>query len=287
MKVLITGATGFIGNYVVKELLKLDKYEIITTSIETEKEVEHFEWYKDVKYINHNLNEENDNYYKFFQDPDILIHLVWEGLPNYNELYHFERNTFINYSFIKNMVINGLKDLNVIGTCFEYGMQSGCLSEELPSKPITPYALGKDTLRKFILELSKKYKFHFKWIRLFYLYGMGQNPKSIIPQLDDALNKNAEFFNMSGGEQLRDYLHVEKVAEYIVKISLQKKICGIINCCSGTPISIRKFVEDYLKRRNRNIRLNLGYFSYPDYVPLAFWGDNSKLKQILNKFEKT
>jgi len=282
MKVLITGVTGFIGNSVLKELVKCNKYEIIATSLEIEKEVKNFEWYKDVKYINHDLNEENDNYYKFFEKPDILIHLAWGGLPNYRELYHFEINTFKNYNFIKNMVINGLKDVNVIGTCFEYGMQSGCLSEDLPSKPVTPYALGKDTLKKFILELNKKYKFYFKWIRLFYLYGKGQNPKSIIPQLDEALDMNAEFFNMSGGEQLRDYLSVEEVAKYIVKISLQKTICGIINCCSGKPISIRKFVEDYLERRNRNIKFNLGYYSYPDYVPMAFWGDNSKLKKIVN-----
>ena len=282
MKVLITGVTGFIGNSVVKELLKCNIYEIIATSLEIEKEVKNFEWYKDVKYINHDLNEENDNYYKFFEKPDILIHLAWGGLPNYRELYHFEINTFKNYNFIKNMVINGLKDVNVIGTCFEYGMQSGCLSEDLPSKPVTPYALGKDTLKKFILELNKKFKFYFKWIRLFYLYGKGQNPKSIIPQLDEALDMNAEFFNMSGGEQLRDYLSVEEVAKYIVKISLQKTICGIINCCSGKPISIRKFVEDYLERRNRNIKFNLGYYSYPDYVPMAFWGDNSKLKKIVN-----
>ena len=117
------------------------------------------------------------------------------------------------------------------------------------------------------------------------MYGKGQNPKSIIPQLELALENNDETFNISGGEQLRDYLPVKKVAEYIVKISLQNKINGIINCCSGEPISIRKLVENYLKLRNKKIKLNLGYYPYPDYVPMAFWGDNTKLKSILKEYE--
>jgi dTDP-6-deoxy-L-talose 4-dehydrogenase (NAD+) len=88
---------------------------------------------------------------------------------------------------------------------------------------------------------------------------------------------------MSGGKQLRDYLPVEKVAEYIVKISIDDKITGIINCCSGEPISIRKFVENYIAEKNKNIELNLGYYPYPDYEPMAFWGDNKKLMKILVK----
>ena len=92
--------------------------------------------------------------------------------------------------------------------------------------------------------------------------------------------KNEKKFNMSGGKQLRDYLHVEKVAKFIVKISLQNKINGIINCCSGKPISIRDLVEGYLEENNKNIELNLGHFPYPDYEPMAFWGDNKKLNKI-------
>ena len=115
------------------------------------------------------------------------------------------------------------------------------------------------------------------------MYGDGQSPKSILPQLDKALEKNEDVFNMSGGEQLRDYLPVSEVAENIVKISLQKKVTGIINNCSGKPISIRKFVEDHIKKREKIIKLNLGYYNYPDYVPLAFWGNNKKLKSLLKK----
>ncbi len=279
MKVLVTGATGFIGKYVIEELLK-QKHTIIANSILSEKEVA-FNWLNRIHYIQADLNEERQDWFCFFKEPDMLIHLAWEGLPNYNELFHIEINLPKNYLFLKNMIKNGLKKVVVTGTCFEYGMQSGPLKEDLDTKPNNIYALAKDSLRKFLVQLQQKICFDLKWIRLFYMYGEGQNPKAILPQLDAALKKKDKVFNMSGGEQLRDYLPVGKIAEYIIKIALQDKISGVINCCAGRPISVRKLVENYLEKKNKNTELNLGYYPYPDYEPMAFWGDNSKLKKII------
>ena len=279
MKVLVTGATGFIGGYVVRELIN-HGYRVVATSKNPEK-AKAFEWFSQVQYIPCDLNVVKGNFFQFFQQPDLLIHLAWEGLPNYKDLFHLEKNLFSNYRFLKNMLEHGLKDLVVTGTCFEYGMQSGALSEDMETSPDNPYGLAKDTLRKFLEQLHKKIDFNLKWVRLFYMYGKGQSPNAILSQLDKALENGETIFNMSGGEQLRDYLPVEKVAEYIVKIVMQSKVKGIINCCSGKPVSIRKFVENYLKEKKKSVELNLGYYSYPDYEPMAFWGDDKKLKMSM------
>ena len=280
MKILVTGATGFIGNYVVQELLKYE-HKIIATSIEHKNQIQ-FSWIEKVDYIQADLNEDKKNWFGFFNEPDQIIHLAWEGLPNYNELFHIERNLPRNCCFLKNIIENGLKKIAVIGTCLEYGMQSGALRDDMDTKPNNPYALAKDLLRKYLEQLKRKNDFDFKWIRLFYMYGKGQSPNAILSQLDRTLEDGETVFNMSGGEQLRDYLPVEKVAEYVVKISMQDKIGGIINCCSGEPISIRKLVENYLAEKNKSVELNLGFYPYPDYEPMAFWGDSAKLHMILN-----
>jgi len=286
LRILVTGATGFIGQHLIKELLKTGN-TIIATSKEEMNEIPH-RWANEVTYIKNDFNNQCDNYYEFFQKPDKLIHLAWEGLPNYMELFHFEKNVFSSYSFIKNLVTNGLKDVTVLGTCLEYGIRDGMLSELMHSDPSNPYALAKDTLRKFIEELSRCYSFNFKWIRLFYLYGKGQSRNSILEQLKKALMNGDVVFNMSGGEQLRDYLPVEKAAEYISKISMQTEINGIINCCSNKPISVRRLVENYLIENGKTIKLNLGYYPYPEYEPMAFWGDDSKLQKIIRgKIEST
>ena len=284
MKVLVTGATGFIGSYVVNELLK-HQYHVIATSRNLDK-AHSYEWFSQVKYIPCDLNVAQKNFFQSFRQPDLLIHLAWEGLPNYKDLFHLEKNLFSNYRFLKNIVENGLKSLVVTGTCFEYGMQCGALSENMESKPDNPYGLAKDTLRKLLEQLQKKCNFEFKWVRLFYVYGKGQSFNSILSQLDKALDNGEVSFNMTGGEQLRDYLPVEKVAEYIVKIAMQNKVNGIINCCSGYPISIRKLVENHLEKKQKNIYLNLGYYPYPDYEPMAFWGNADKLNMALSEFEK-
>ncbi|MFC2035021.1 NAD-dependent epimerase/dehydratase family protein [Chloroflexota bacterium] len=275
----MTGSTGFIGNYVTKELLK-HGFNILATSILSEKEVP-FSWLKKVDYIQADLKERREDWFSFFGEPDLLIHLAWEGLPNYKELFHLEQNLPSNYSFLKNMIENGLKKVVVTGTCSEYGMQSGALKEDLETKPDNPYSQAKDNLRKYLEQLQSIIPFNLKWIRLFYLYGKGQRPDSVLSQLETTLERKGEAFNMSGGEQLRDYLPVEKVAECIVKIAVQDKVSGIINCCSGKPISIRKLVENYLFEKNKSIKLNLGYYPYPDYEPMAFWGDNTKLNEAM------
>ena len=279
MKILVTGATGFIGNYVVAELLKY-KIDVIATYNDI-RSAKKSSWYKKVRFVNFNINYRRKNYFDLFDKPDKVIHLAWEGLPNYKELYHFEKNLFNHYYFIKNMVENGLSDFTGIGTCFEYGLSEGCLSEDMCTNPITPYGIAKDTLRKFVSELNKKYEFKFRWIRLFYLYGKGQKLNSLLSQLEFALDSDSEVFNMSGGEQERDFLPVESVAEYIVKITLQEKILGNINCCSGFPISVKSLVDKKMKEKNKFIKLNLGYYPYLDYEPMCFWGSTEKLKKIL------
>jgi dTDP-6-deoxy-L-talose 4-dehydrogenase (NAD+) len=280
MKILVTGATGFVGSHVINELLKYDHQIII--AVRNKNSVKHLQ--DKIKVIEFDLDnlQSNKNYFSESGKPDLLIHLAWQGLPNYKEKFHLEKNLPSHSAFLKNIVSNGLQNLVVTGTCFEYGMKEDCLSEEMESDPQNPYALAKDKLRKFLEELQKQNSFTLKWIRLFYMYGKGQNPNSLLSQLETALQKGDKVFNMSGGEQLRDYLPIETVAEYIVRIALQNKITGIINCCSGVPIKVKTFVEKYLEKNKKKINLNLGYYPYPDYEAMAFWGDAKKLKSVFS-----
>src|SRR5690606_29005941 len=134
-KVLVTGASGFIGQYVIEQLLN-SGCEVIATSAHKEKAAQ-AAWFSRVRYIPFRLEEmdETEDYYAFFGKPDALVHLAWEGLPNYKALFHFEENLPRHYRFLKNLVINGLKDITVTGTCFEYGMQEGSLKETDEAKP--------------------------------------------------------------------------------------------------------------------------------------------------------
>lgn len=286
MKFLITGATGFIGNHLINELLKDSGNEIIATSRDITK-AKKYKWFNRVRYIEYSicLNDIDIDLYTLFEKPDCLIHLSWEGLPHYDSLIHIEKNIYHNYSFIKNLVQNGLKNISLAGTCMEYGMLNGELYEDTNTQPSNSYAIAKDTLRIFLEELNKNFDFQLKWIRLFYMYGEGQSEKSLLSQVDNTI-KNAEAsFNMSFGEQLRDYLPISEVISNIILISKQDKVLGCINCCSNKPISVRHLVENYLKEKNYSLKLNLGYYPYSKLEPMYFWGNNSKLKLIKEEYE--
>jgi len=280
-KVLVTGATGFIGNYVVQQLLQMN-VAVIASSANAQK-AGAFSWFNQVQYIPFQFEAFDPaiDYYRFFGQPDQMIHLAWEGLPNYRSSFHTDINLPRHLALLHNLVQHGLTDVAVTGTCFEYGMQEGCLREDMPVFPANPYAQAKNTLREQLQAFQQQHPFSLKWIRLFYMFGKGQNPNSLLSQLDKALAAGEPVFNMSGGEQVRDYLPVEKVAEYIATIALQKQVTGVINCCSGRPVKVKDFVNDYLAQKKQTIMLNLGYYPYPDYEPMRFWGDNTKLKNIL------
>ncbi|MGN6165583.1 MAG: NAD-dependent epimerase/dehydratase family protein [Flavisolibacter sp.] len=285
-KILVTGASGFIGNYVITELLKRQQKVIATST--SEHKCLSMPWFPHVDYIPFKFEEfaTEVNYFDFFEKPDAVIHLAWEGLPNYKSLFHFEKNLPVHYSFLKNLIINGVRDVSVTGTCFEYGFKEGELKEQMPADPVNAYAIAKDALRRFMQQLQASHSFIFKWIRLFYMYGKGQNPNAVFSQLDKAIENNDPVFNMSGGEQVRDFLPVEDVAAFITSIALQEKITGIINCCSGQPKKLKDLVLQYIKEKKSDITVNLGYYPYPDYEPMIFWGNNNKLQTII-KNEKS
>ncbi len=282
MKILVTGATGFIGTHVLDYLLKFKDISIIITS-SNEYKLKTIYGNENVKiipfdiYNHHNLEL---NLFKIFDSPDKLIHLAWRGLPNYGNSFHVTENLPKDFSFISNLIKNGLKDITITGTCFEYGMQEGELKEEMPSSPSNYYALAKDTLRRMLEIYQTQIIFDLKWVRLFYMYGKGQNSNSLIAQLDKSIENGDVLFNMSGGVQIRDYLPVAQIAKNIVKIALQNDVKGIINNSSGIPIKLADLITDYLNEKNKKIKLNLGFYPYSPFEPMDFWGNNVKLNKI-------
>jgi len=275
MRILVTGGTGFVGNHVINELLSRNIKVVVAGRYESK--AKSFAWFSYVEFISFDISNEDIVLLSDIGEIDAVIHLAWSGLPNYKELFHLEKNLFQQYSFLKYLILNGISDILISGTCLEYGLKEGCLSVDELTDPQNPYAIAKDTLRRFLQQLQLSNKFTLKWVRLFYMYGEGQSPKSLIPQIQKAISEGQEVFNLSGGEQLRDYLPVEMVAEFLVKLSLKNKLDGIFNCCSGSPISVRTFVENYLLINEKNIKLNFGYYPYPDYEPFCFWGKKSIL----------
>jgi dTDP-6-deoxy-L-talose 4-dehydrogenase (NAD+) len=207
--------------------------------------------------------------------------LAWEKLNDYKNEAHLGSILENNKAFLKNLIQNGLKDVTVVGTCYEYGLQEGELKEEMPSKPVLAYPEGKNVLREYLEQLKSNYTFSLKWARVFYVFGTIKGRKNLYTLLLSAIENNEKTFNMSGGEQVRDFLSPTEIAKNLVAIALQKKEEGIINCCSGKPVKLKQVVNDFLLSKNYQLEINYGFYPYLDYEPMVSWGANTRLMRIL------
>ncbi|WP_445179312.1 NAD-dependent epimerase/dehydratase family protein [Pseudomonas sp. McL0111] len=281
MKVLVTGATGFVGRHLVAALLARGcAVRAVARNVETAASMP---WINDVEFISADIHAADLDVAALTDGCDVLAHLAWPGLPNYRALFHFEHNLMADYRFIKSAVEAGVKQVLVTGTCFEYGMQSGPLSESSEPRPSNPYGLAKHTLHLFLQNLAQEQPFTLQWARLFYLHGEGQNPNSLLAALDRAIDAGELSFNMSAGEQLRDFLAIETAAGHLASILQQRDFAGVINCASGQPVSVRALVEQRLRERGASLNLNLGHYPYPTHEPLAFWAVTERLQQLLGE----
>ncbi len=278
LSVVVTGASGFVGRAVLSALAARGiRPTAVTRDRRRLSDLE-----LDSAIVEGDIGAPDPAFIAEIARHDTLLHLAWDGLPNYKSLHHFETELPAQYRFLNAVATAGLRSMVVTGTCFEYGMQEGRLVETAPAQPTNPYGYAKDALRRQLTFLKQETPFALTWTRLFYMYGTGQNPKSIYSQLAAAVARGDDHFDMSAGEQIRDYLPIEAIADRLARLALLGRGAGIVNICSGEARSMRGIVESWLRDNGWRITLRLGKYPYPDYEPFAFWGSAEKLREVLN-----
>lgn len=239
------------------------------------------------------INTERSNYFNLFdqsswdmliqQKPTHVILLSWPGLPKYNDPSHLTLNLPACVGLIERLMQAGLQKLVVTGTCYEYGLQNGELSEDQFTDPVNCYSTAKDSFRRFIESRCTQNGVQWSWLRIFYPYGPGQNPNSLLPSLDKAIEEHIPQFSISSGRQIRDFLPVELVARDVLEITTNPAANGIYNVCSGVPRSIREIVETRIHQKNAKIALSIGDFPDRTDEPLAFWGSAKRINALYDR----
>ena len=264
--IIVSGATGFVGRNIVKTLIK-NKYKVSILVRDLDK-VLSIDYLKDIPKIHFDIEKYEEN----IEVPkkSTLIHCAWSDVKDIHSLKHIEENYINNYFFIKNMINKGIDKIVITGTCFEYGLQQGSISANTETKPNNAYSLAKDNLHKSLRLLQNKSNFNLIWLRLFYMYGEGQNKNSIIPLFDAALERGDKIFNMSPGDQLLDYLNIDEISQKIIdKLDM---VNGTFNICKGEPILLRNLLKQRMKEKEKYIKLNMGYYDYRKDENIRFWG---------------
>ncbi len=272
MKILVTGANGYLGQGVVRKLLDYG-HEVIATDLAIENIDE-----RAIR-IKSNLFEVEDPY-AFFGQPEILLHMAWrDGFVHYSDAHIVDLPK--HYSFLKTLCNTDIKTIAVMGSMHEVGFFEGCVNENTPCNPITPYGISKNALRELTLMLCNQTKKSFLWLRGFYIVGNSRHGSSVFSKITAAEEKGDDYFPFTTGKNQYDFIDYPLFCEQVAKAVTQDIISGIVNICSGRPERLSDRVERFISENNYKIRLNYG--AYPDrpYDSKAIWGDESKIDKIM------
>lgn len=214
---------------------------------------------------------------------DGIVHAAWGNVRNVNSIEHIHPQLGAHIEFLRHVAFPGQGPVTVLGTCYEYGLQEGCLDETAPTQPITSYGIAKLALCHYLGELCRQRDVSWRWLRIFFTYGLGQHLGSLLPLLDAAIARGNSTFAMSPGQQVRDYLSASELGRLVAAASIGADLQGIYNVCSGEPVTLEVFVRRYLAERwpESSLELDLGAYPYSSVEPFSFWGDPSRLRRAL------
>ena len=281
MRIHVTGATGFLGSKFVNFLCKNTNCQVIASSPNREIARIH-PWFNQVEYVEFSLHDAGRICLEDMGQPDALIHFGWKDFREINSPHQVEYNLHYSFTLVRRLAEEGLRDFSVIGSGFEFGKIDGELSDARNTKPNSFYAVAKDSLRRMLqIYFQNKPEVSYRWLRIYNIYGAGQHPKSIFGLLEAAIDRGDREFEMSPGEQLRDYIEVNELAALIACAALQSEVLGDINCSSGKPVSIIQLTQKLIQERGSSIQVKPGVFTYSPIEPMAYWGDATKIRSIM------
>jgi len=276
MKILVTGANGYIGSNVIRLLLD-QGHTVIACDVST--------GHIDPRAIiiqRDIFSGLDDDMYMALCRPDICLHLAWRDGFVHNSTSHLH-DLPLHFAFLTNLIDHGLKHLAVMGTMHEVGYYEGKIDENTPCRPLSLYAISKNALRQSIMLYAERNECIIQWIRGFYIYGDDNNNHSVFTKLLEASARGDEYFPFTSGRNQYDFMHVSELVNQIAATIVQDKVDGIINCCTGKPQPLSDVVQEFIRSHDLNIKLKYGAFPDRQYDSPCIYGDNTKITRILTE----
>ena len=275
MKVAVTGAGGYIGRHVVEALLS-QGHEVVAVDFVHEG-IDERAAIADV-----NLFSGEADMYDQLGRPDSVIHLAWKDGFVHNSNAHMDYLSS-HYIFLRNLVDAGCKNISVMGTMHEIGFYEGKIDENTPCNPLSQYGIAKNALRQALLTYTKDKDVNIFWLRAYYILGDDSKNNSIFAKILAAVDEGKKEFPFTTGKNQYDFIQVDELAEQIAKASTQTEYTGIINVCSGKPISLGERVEQFIKDNQLDITLKYGVFPERPYDSKIEYGDSTIIEKIMGR----
>ncbi len=273
MKILVTGANGYLGQGIVKHLLDHGHYVIAADF-----NIDHVD--ERAERMACDLFSITNNPYEYFKEPEILLHLAWrDGFVHYSDAHINDMPK--HYNFIKSFSESKVSKIVVMGSMHEIGFFEGSIKDDTPCNPTTPYGISKNALRELTAMFCRQNGKLFQWLRGYYIVGNSKYGSSIFSKITAAEAEGKTEFPFTMGLNQFDFIDYEDFCEQVARATVQDEILGIINICTGRPEKLADRVERFIKENGYKIKLKYGAFPDRPYDSKAVWGDSSKIERII------
>lgn len=228
----------------------------------------------------HNIFGDTRGLIEEFGVPDVLIHLAWKDGFSHNSYAHMD-NLSSHFVFLRTMVESGCPQISVMGTMHEVGYWEGAITASTPCNPLSQYGVAKNALRQAMILLSQSLDFRLLWLRAYYIVGDDARGNSIFAKITQAVASGAKEFPFTSGKNKCDFIDIDELATQIAVASTQDSITGIINVCSGKPMSLGDRVEQFIADHGYDIKLAYGTFPDRPYDSPEVYGDATQIQAIM------
>jgi UDP-glucuronate decarboxylase len=276
MKFLITGATGFIGQPLVNKLIKQGHTVLALSRSEFLQPVNNNSG--QLIYLQSSLNLDNKALERIKEfEPDILLHLAWEKIPDFSFETSFE-NLQNHILFFRNIfTVNSLKKIIVTGSCWEYNKKMGGCKESDICVSGNYFTWAKNSLRDFLQFECLQKNINFIWPRVFYVYGSQQRIGSLIPNVIESI-QNGLMPELKTPSNANDFIYVDDVTEGLLQFAINEISSGIYNLGSGESTPVIDIVSLIEKNLNGNEILSKELLTRTTHLnkDTDFWADMTK-----------
>lgn len=276
MRILITGANGYIGRHVVKTACDAG-YAVIANDFDLSGVDARAE--KNAYPI---FNEDGQSLMESLGKPDLCIHLAWKDGFVHNSPAHMEMLSS-HIKFFHRMAEEGLRSFATMGSMHEVGYWEGEIEEDTPCNPLSQYGIAKNAMRQSLL-LSATDTCTVKWLRAFYITGDDTRGSSIFAKITKAASQGQKAFPFTSGVNQYDFIDILELGRLILACSVQNKVTGVINVCSGKPVPLGERVETFIRDNGLDIRLEYGVYPDRKYDSPRIWGEVDKLARALEAY---
>ena len=278
--ILITGASGFIGQHLLKQF---NKYSDSIVTIQRNKmpvdpAIRQFEC---------DIVNRNDLHSCFAQcDPEIIVHLAGykersSNLSGFSEGIHTNVIGSLNI-FSEALKKENLESFIVLGTAEEDGNNVCPYKETMRESPVSPYSFSKTCISHMAILFYTLYSLPITVLRPTLAYGPGQENDMFLPSLISSLHHDQPFM-MTAGEQTRDFLYIDDLIDAILRVPQHHLSRGnIINIGSGIPTRILDIAYLVEKLMNKKNLIQLGQIPYRDNEIMNYCVDINNAKKILH-----